>query len=66
MKIRWKILGTGWKEVETQAKTVKDLMEELQLSSEEYIATIDGKIVTEDHEIQEGDEITFVPVVSGG
>ncbi len=66
MKIRWRILGAGWNEAETQAKTVKELMEELKLSSEEYVATIGNRIVTEDHPIKEGDEITFVPVVSGG
>ena len=66
MKIRWRVLGAGWNEIETQAKTIKELMEELKLSSEEYVATIKNRIVTEDHGIEEGDEITFVPVVSGG
>ncbi len=66
MKIRWRILGGEWKEVETGAKTMKELMVELSLSPEEYLPSIGGKLVTEDYEIREGDEIQFVPVVSGG
>jgi sulfur carrier protein ThiS len=66
MKIRWRILGGEWKEVETNAKTVKELMNELKLSYEEYLPSKGGKLVTPDDEIKENDEITFVPVVSGG
>jgi len=66
MRIRWRILGGEWKEAETSAKTVKELMAEMNLSPEEYLPSIKGKLVTDDHEIKEGDEIQFVPVVSGG
>ena len=66
MKIRWRILGGGWKEVETNVKTVGELMNELGLSPEEYLPSVSGKLVTDDYEIKEGAEIQFVPVVSGG
>lgn len=66
MKIRWKVLGGEWREIETGVKTVGELMSELQLSPEEYLPSINGKLVTEDETLEEGIEITFVPVVSGG
>ncbi|MDN5358880.1 MAG: ThiS family [Candidatus Diapherotrites archaeon] len=66
MKIRWRILGGEWREVETSAKTVGELMSELGISYEEYLPSRNGKLVTPDDEINESDEITFVPVVSGG
>ncbi len=66
MKIRWRILGGNWKEVETGAKTMTEFMRELSISPEEYLPSVNGKLVTEDYKIKEGDEIQFVPVVSGG
>ncbi len=66
MKIRWRILGGEWRETETGARTMGELMEELKLSPEEYLPSVSGKLVTEDHEIKDGEEIQFVPVVSGG
>ncbi len=66
MKIRWKILGGEWNEHETNAKTVGEVMQELKLSPEEYLPSIGGKLVTEDREIDDSAEITFIPVVSGG
>ena len=66
MRIRWRVLGGEWHEVETNAKTVGEFMREQGLSIEEYLPSIGGKLVTEDEEIREGIELTFVPVVSGG
>ncbi len=66
MRIRWRILGSDWKEVETASTTVEELMKELSLSREEYIASKGGKVLTLDSKIEDGDEITFLPVVSGG
>ncbi len=66
MRIRWRVLGEEWQEVETNAKTVGEFMQEQGLSIEEYLPSIGGKLVTEDEEIREGIELTFVPVVSGG
>ncbi len=66
MKIRWKILGGEWREQETSVKTVGELMAEIGLSPEEYLPSVGGKLVTDDYELEEGAEITFIPVVSGG
>jgi len=66
MKIRWRILGGEWKEIETDSRTIKELMDELGLSPEEYLPSVRGKLVTEDYEIKDENEIQFVPVVSGG
>ena len=63
MKIRWRVLGGEWHEHETDAKTVGELMRELSLSSEEYLPSVGGKLVTEDERIKDGVDITFVPVV---
>lgn len=66
MRIRWRVLGGEWKETETDAKTVGEFMRQQGLSIEEYLPSINGKLITEDAEMREGMEITFVPVVSGG
>jgi len=66
MRIRWRVLGGERHEMETSAKTVGELMRELDLSMEEYLPSIGGKLVTEDEELRDGTELTFVPVVSGG
>jgi len=66
MKVRWRVLGGEWQETDTEAKTVGELMASLGLSAEEYLPSIGGKLVTEDEELKEGTEVTFIPVVSGG
>ena len=66
MRIRWRVLGGDWKEAETDAKTVGEFMQQQGLSIEEYLPSVNGKLITEDTEMTEGMEITFVPVVSGG
>ncbi len=62
--VRWRVLGGPWREEE--AATVKEIMEKHGLSFEEYVPTVNGKVATPDVELREGDEVTFVPVVSGG
>ncbi len=54
------------KEVDTNAKTVGDLLKELNYNTDEYFVAINGKVVTEDYPITEDMEIVLVPVVSGG
>ncbi len=66
MRVRWRTLGGEWREVDTSAGTVLELMKELGLSPEEYIPSVGGKVVPPDYVLSEGDEVTFVPVVSGG
>ncbi|NPA76552.1 MAG: MoaD/ThiS family protein [Candidatus Diapherotrites archaeon] len=60
------MLGEKWHDAETDAKTIGEFMREQNLSIEEYLPSVNGKLVTEDKEICDGMEITFVPVVSGG
>ncbi|NPA86645.1 MAG: MoaD/ThiS family protein [Candidatus Diapherotrites archaeon] len=66
MKVRWRILGGAWKEEDWEEAPLEKIMLKLGLSPEEYIPSVNGKVVTPDYIPKEGDEITFVPVVSGG
>ncbi len=61
-----KILGEGEREVEGGFRTVKELMEHLNLSEEEYLPTVNGKVVVPTKHLEEDEEIVFVPVISGG
>ncbi|HEW92281.1 MAG TPA: hypothetical protein ENF81_07045 [Thermotogaceae bacterium] len=45
---------------------VKELMKNLNLSSEEFLVVVNGKLVTEDEVIPEDAEVKIIPVVSGG
>ena len=66
MKVRWRILGGEWKEDEWKEEPLEVIMRRLDLSPEEYIPSVNGKVVPHDYVPKEGDEVTFVPVVSGG
>ncbi len=66
MKVRVRVLGGEEKEVEMSGKTVADLLKTLGYASDEYVVTREGKILTEDDEIKEGDSLVLVPVISGG
>ncbi len=66
MKVRVRVLGGEEKEVEMSGKTVADLLKTLGYASDEYVVTREGKILTEDDEIKEGDSLILVPVISGG
>ena len=66
VRVKWMIMGGDSGEVDTPSRTVGDLMKELGISSEEYVPSINGKVVTPDRELKDGDRIVFVPVVSGG
>jgi len=54
------------KEIEFEGKTVKDLLDFLGLPSSEHVIIKNGKVVSEDEEIEEGDYIKIIDVVSGG
>lgn len=51
---------------EDQATTIKEIMEKNGISEEEYVPTVNGKVTPPDTKLKEGDEVTFIPVVSGG
>ncbi len=66
VKVRWGILGGEEREEDVNVKTIEDLMRLKNISKESYVPTINGKVVTPDREVKEGDRIIFIPVVSGG
>ena len=46
--------------------TIKDLLDELELSSQTTIAKQNGELTIEDSIINEGDEIQLVQIIYGG
>ena len=66
MSIRVKSLNGLYKEIEGREIKVKDLLKKAGLSLEAYIAVRDGKVLTEEDTVYDGDIITLYPVISGG
>ena len=54
------------KTVAFRGKTVKQLMKELKLNSENFVLSRNGEIVLEDEVLKNGDKIKLFPVISGG
>ena len=46
--------------------TVKDLLNELELSSQTIVAKRNGELTIEDSVIEDGDEIQLVQIIYGG
>ncbi len=46
--------------------TIKDLLDDLDLSSETMVSKKNGEIVIEEATIEEGDEIEFIQIIYGG
>ena len=46
--------------------TIKDLLEELNLSSQTTVAKQNGELAIEDSVISEGDEIQLIQIIYGG
>ncbi|MCX7966626.1 MAG: MoaD/ThiS family protein [Syntrophorhabdaceae bacterium] len=46
--------------------SVLKLFERLSLNRESYLVIVNGRLVTEDYRLKDGDEIKLVKVVSGG
>jgi len=53
-------------EVDSKEATIGEILRKLGFSTEEYIAVVNGVVVTEFEKVREGDEIILFPVVSGG
>lgn len=67
MAIRVRVLGDGEKEVAyREGLRVVDVLRELGLLENEYVVVRRGKVVAEDEELADGDELVLYPVVSGG
>lgn len=47
-------------------KTVREILSMIGLISEEYIVSLNGRIVSPDEKVRNGDELVLYPVVSGG
>jgi len=65
MKVAVELEGKS-RQVEFSGKTVKDLMEHLDLVLDEYIPILNGSVVTELELLSEGASVKFVRVWSGG
>jgi len=67
LAIRVRVLGDGEKEVAyREGLRVVDVLRELGLLENEYVVVRRGKVVAEDEELADGDELVLYPVVSGG
>jgi sulfur carrier protein len=55
-----------WRVGYRRGLTIREILGSLGLLSNEYVVAKNGKIVTEDEEVGDGDEIVLYPVVSGG
>lgn len=47
-------------------KTVREILSMIGLISEEYIVSLNGRIVSPNEKVRNGDELVLYPVVSGG
>ena len=68
MKVKVRVVGKDPEVIELSGgrRRVSELLHELGLLSEEYIVMRGGKVLTDDDEVVDGDEVVLVPVVSGG
>ena len=53
-----------WKEVNTAS--VKEMLKELKLNHTAVLVVKNGRLVTEDALVKEGDEVKILSVISGG
>ena len=51
---------------EQEFKTAKDILKELNESINAVIITVNNEVVLEEYELQEGDDMKILSVVSGG
>lgn len=67
VKVIVSILGEGEEEYSfTSGDRILDLLEELDQNPETLVVKRNDKIVPEEEELEDGDEIVIIPVVSGG
>jgi len=64
-------MKVGIEEIEVKEdKTIKELMDELQLSSAPILLEVSGKIFypdeIKDRRLRRGDKVTLIPVIAGG
>ena len=54
------------KEIPKENYTIKDLLDELELSAQTIVSKQNGELVIEDTVIDDGDEIQLVQIIYGG
>ena len=64
-------MKVGIEEIEVKEdKTIKELMDELQLSSIPILLEVSGKIFypdkVKDRRLKRGDKVTLIPLIAGG
>ncbi|MFA4646429.1 MoaD/ThiS family protein [Pyrococcus kukulkanii] len=66
--IKVKVIGRGIeREVEwRKGMRVRDVLREVGFNTESAIAKVNGKVALEDKEVEDGDFVEVIPVVSGG
>ncbi len=57
---------TEEKELPNTEYTIKDLLDELELSAQTMVSKQNGELVIEDSIINDGDEIQLVQIIYGG
>ena len=66
MKVRVRILPDGRHLEAEPGVRASDLLKLAGMNSESGVVLVNGRPVTEDYRIREGDEVTVVRVLSGG
>ncbi|MEA4956814.1 hypothetical protein SDC9_07357 [bioreactor metagenome] len=54
------------KNLKNEETSIKDILNEMDLSSETVVAKKNGDIVIEDEKINDGDEIQLIKIIYGG
>ena len=68
MRVTVRVVGGEAKDVEIvgAGRKVKDVIRDLGLLTEEYIVMRGSRVLTDEDEVCDGDELVLIPVVSGG
>lgn len=64
-KLKYKDLNEN-REIPNENYTIKDLLDELELSAQTMVSKQNGELVIEDSVIKDGDEIQLVQIIYGG
>ena len=64
-KLKYKDLNENI-EIPKENYTIKDLLDELELSAQTMVSKQNGELVIEDSIINDGDEIQLVQIIYGG
>ena len=54
------------KNIEVEARDVKELMKKLNLNPETVLISRNNELITDDIDLEDNDEIKFLSVISGG